>query len=97
MDIALKISDEIGYIKINRFAETTYDEFHKALLSLKRQGIKDLVIDLRDNGGGYLEMAVAIADELLKDKELIVKTKNKKELCLSLRPFVRLSEINYSG
>ena len=78
VDIALKVNAEIGYIKINRFAETTYDEFHKALLSLKRQGIKDLVIDLRDNGGGYLEMAVAIADELLKDKELIVKTKNKK-------------------
>ena len=78
VDIALKVNDEIGYIKINRFAETTYDEFHKALLSLKRQGIQDLVIDLRDNGGGYLEMAVAIADELLKDKELIVKTKNKK-------------------
>lgn len=78
VDIALKVDNELGYIKINRFAETTYDEFHKALLSLKRQGIKDLVIDLRDNGGGYLEMAVAIADELLKDKELIVKTKNKK-------------------
>lgn len=78
VDIALKVNDEIGYIKINRFAETTYDEFYKALLSLKRQGIQDLVIDLRDNGGGYLEMAVAIADELLKDKELIVKTKNKK-------------------
>ena len=78
VDFALKVNAEIGYIKINRFAETTYDEFHKALLSLKRQGIKDLVIDLRDNGGGYLEMAVAIADELLKDKELIVKTKNKK-------------------
>ncbi|WP_445456644.1 S41 family peptidase [Flavobacterium sp. HNIBRBA15423] len=78
VDIALKVSDEVGYIKINRFAETTYDEFYKALLSLKRQGIKELVIDLRDNGGGYLEMAVAIADEILKDKELVVKTKNKK-------------------
>lgn len=78
VDIALKVSDEVGYIKINRFAETTYDEFHKALLALKKQGIKELVIDLRDNGGGYLEMAVGIADEILKDKELIVKTKNKK-------------------
>ncbi|WP_130735806.1 S41 family peptidase [Flavobacterium sp. J27] len=78
VDIALKVNNEIGYIKINRFAETTFDEFHKALLSLKRQNIKDLIIDLRDNGGGYLEMAVAIADELLKNKELIVKTKNKK-------------------
>ncbi|VXB23535.1 Peptidase S41 [Flavobacterium sp. 9AF] len=78
VDIALKIDAETGYIKINRFAETTYDEFHRALLSLKNKGVKDLIIDLRDNGGGYLEMAVAIADEILKDKELIVKTKNKK-------------------
>lgn len=78
VDVSLKISDKVGYIKINRFAETTYDEFHKALLSLKSQGIKELVVDLRDNGGGYLEVAVAIADDILKDKELIVKTKNKK-------------------
>lgn len=78
VDVSLKISNDVGYIKINRFAETTYDEFHRALLSLKRQGMKELVIDLRDNGGGYLEMAVAIADDILKDKELIVKTKNKK-------------------
>lgn len=78
VDIALKVSEEVGYIKINRFAETTYDEFHKALLSLKKEGIKELVIDLRDNGGGYLEIAVQIADDLLKDKELVVKTKNKK-------------------
>lgn len=77
VDIALKIADDIGYIKINRFAETTYDEFHKALLLLKQQGMKQLVIDLRDNGGGYLEIAVDIADDILKDKELVVKTKNK--------------------
>ena len=45
---------------------------------LKEKGIKSLVIDLRDNGGGYMEQAVAIADEFLKDKQLIVFTKDKK-------------------
>lgn len=78
VDVALKVSNDIGYIKINRFAETTFQEFHSGLLKLKAQGIKSLIIDVRGNGGGYLEMAEKIADELLKDKEIIVKTKNKK-------------------
>jgi carboxyl-terminal processing protease len=78
VDVATKINATTGYIKINRFAETTYAEFFKGLTQLKRQGITTLVIDLRNNGGGYLEKAVEIADELLKDKELIVFTKNKK-------------------
>jgi carboxyl-terminal processing protease len=72
------VSKTAGYIKINRFAETTYEEFLAGLTQLKKQGAKELIIDLRDNGGGYLESAVAIADELLKNDELIVKTKNKK-------------------
>lgn len=78
IDVATKINEKTGYIKVNRFAETTYYEFHKALVSLNKQGIKELIVDLRENGGGYLEMAVAMADEFLKDKQLIVKTKNKK-------------------
>ena len=78
VDIALMVSKTAGYIKINRFAETTYEEFLAGLTQLKKQGAKELIIDLRDNGGGYLESAVAIADELLKNDELIVKTKNKK-------------------
>jgi carboxyl-terminal processing protease len=72
------INPKLGYIKINRFAETTYDEFKKALLQLKKQGATSLIIDVRDNGGGYMEKAVEITDELLKDKQLIVFTKNKK-------------------
>ncbi len=79
VDAAVMINSYTGYIKINRFAETTYDEFMAALANLKKEGAKALVIDLRDNGGGYLEKAVEIADELLKDDLLIVKTKNKKE------------------
>ena len=69
-----------GYIKINRFAEKTYDEFLSGLTQLKKEGAKHIIIDLRDNGGGYLESAVAIADEFLENKELIVKTKNKKDV-----------------
>ncbi len=78
VDAALLLDATTGYIKINRFAETTYDEFKTGLDDLKKQGAKSLVIDLRDNGGGYMEQAIAIADELLKDKQLIVFTKNKK-------------------
>lgn len=78
VDAAAMVTKSIAYIKINRFAETTYDEFHEALVSLKKQGAKELIIDVRDNGGGYLEKAVEIADDLLKDDLIIVKTKNKK-------------------
>lgn len=78
VDTYLKLNKTTGYIKINRFAENTYSEFRDGLEQLKKQGISTLVIDLRDNGGGYLEKAVEIADELLKDQELIVFTKNKR-------------------
>ncbi|WP_333599521.1 S41 family peptidase [Flavobacterium sp.] len=78
VDTHLMLNKTTGYIKINRFAENTYDEFHAGLEDLKKKGINTLVIDLRDNGGGYLERAVEIADDLLKDKELIVFTKNRK-------------------
>ena len=78
IDVATKINYKTGYIKVNRFAETTFNEFHNALVSLKKQRIKEVIIDLRENSGGYLEMAVAMADEFLKDKQVIVKTKNKK-------------------
>uniref|UniRef100_UPI004049D135 S41 family peptidase n=1 Tax=Flavobacterium sp. TaxID=239 RepID=UPI004049D135 len=78
VDVALMIAPEIGYIKINRFAETTYDEFKKGLVKLINDGATSLVVDLRDNGGGYMEKAVQIADEFLKDEDLIVFTKNKK-------------------
>lgn len=78
VDIATLIDDKTGYIKVNRFAETTSDEFHKAILKLKNIGATELIIDLRDNGGGYLEIATEMVDEFLKDKDLIVKTINKK-------------------
>jgi len=78
VDTYLMLNKTSGYIKINRFAENTYDEFRIGLEKLKNQGMTTLIIDLRDNGGGYLERAVSIADEFLKDKELVVFTKNRK-------------------
>lgn len=78
VDAAVMVNPTTGYIKINRFAETTYDEFRTALADVKQLGAKAVILDVRDNGGGYMEMAVEIADEFLKDKQLIVKTRNKK-------------------
>jgi carboxyl-terminal processing protease len=78
VDVGLMISPTVGYIKINRFAETTYKEFKKELTKLINAGVGSLILDLRDNGGGYMEKAIQIADEFLKSDDLIVFTKNKK-------------------
>ena len=60
-----------GYIRLERFAETSYDEFCEAVTKLKEKGMKRLVLDLRDNGGGMLHTALDICDELLPGRELI--------------------------
>lgn len=78
VDTYLMLNKTTGYIKVNRFAENTYDEFRVGLEQLKKRGMTTLIIDLRNNGGGYLERSVAIADEFLKNKELVVFTKNRK-------------------
>lgn len=78
VDASLLLDYSTGYIKINRFAETTFAEFKSGLQKLQKIGAKSLIIDLRDNGGGYMEEAIEIADEFLKDKQLIVFTKDKK-------------------
>ena len=74
----LKADDRTGYVRVNRFARTTYDEFQAALNGLGT-GIDRLVIDLRGNGGGYLQSAIELADEFLKDGELIVYTEGKHQ------------------
>ncbi len=75
---AVMINDTLGYIKIDLFSETTYDEFLSAMKKLKRKGMKALVLDLRGNAGGYLKQANLIADEFLGPGNLIFYTKNKK-------------------
>ena len=74
LDIAYMLDDKIGYIKINRFSATTYDEFMKALEQMvEEKGMKDLVLDLRHNPGGYLQQATSILSQLFKEKdELLV-------------------------
>lgn len=78
VDIALKLNENTGYIKINRFAETTYKEFKTALQKLNRLHINKLIVDLRDNAGGFVDAAVMIADDFLEEGKLIVTTKYKK-------------------
>ncbi|MCO5724342.1 S41 family peptidase [Robiginitalea marina] len=68
----------LGYIRMNRFAESTFDEFNEALVSLSADGAQKLVLDLRDNPGGYLNVAEQIADAFLPGGRLILFTKNKK-------------------
>ena len=74
IDAAYMIQPELGYIRINKFADRTYESFMQALEPLLKDSMKSLVIDLRGNGGGLLSEAVAIADELLPGNKLIVYT-----------------------
>jgi carboxyl-terminal processing protease len=78
VDVAVLVEPKIGYIKINRFAETTYAEFSTGLQKLKKQGATTLILDVRANGGGYMEMATQIADDFLKNGQKIVLLKNRK-------------------
>lgn len=74
VDIAYMATSEIGFIRINKFSKATFDEFTQAYNSLEKSGMKKLIIDLRNNGGGYLVSAVNIADQFLPGDELIVYT-----------------------
>ncbi len=74
IDATYMIRPGIGYIRIGSFGATTYDEFMAGVDSLRQKGMKDLIIDLQENGGGYLQSAVQIANEFLKKEDLIVYT-----------------------
>ena len=78
VDASYMLTDDLGYIKMNRFAESTYKEFKEALEELQDQGATKLALDLRDNPGGFLGIAEQIADEFLEDDKLILFTKDKK-------------------
>ena len=75
---AYMLDDNTGYIKVKNFGEKTYPELLIALASLQQQGFSNLVIDLRDNTGGYLQSAVQMANEFLPNKKLIVYTEGRK-------------------
>lgn len=77
VEAQLMLDATTGYIKINRFAETTYEEFLDAAAALRKRGMKSLILDLRQNPGGYLERAAAIADELIPGDHLLVYTQGR--------------------
>ncbi len=77
IEVSYMINEEIGYIKVSRFSASTYAEFRTALKKLKDQGMKQLLMDLRDNPGGYMDRAVNMADELLGGDPKIVYTDGK--------------------
>ncbi len=75
IDASYMLTDDIGYIKLSRFAASSTDEFIDASNSLKKQGMKNLIFDLRGNSGGYLNVAFDLADQFLPAGKLIVYTK----------------------
>ncbi|MFZ4400088.1 MAG: S41 family peptidase [Bacteroidales bacterium] len=77
IDISYMVDKQIGYIKLSKFSATTTQEFSQALNQLNRQGMQKLILDLRGNGGGYLQAAINVADEFLSDGKLIVYTEGK--------------------
>jgi carboxyl-terminal processing protease len=78
VDVGIILKNNIGYIKVNRFSTTTYDEMIEKVNLLQKEGMDKLILDLRGNPGGYLHIANQICDEFLKDGELIVFTEGHK-------------------
>ncbi|MEM9895427.1 MAG: S41 family peptidase [Bacteroidota bacterium] len=87
VDVSYMVNKETGYIKVARFANSTYLEFKEALFKLKDRGMQHLILDLTGNPGGYLSRAVQISDEFLAGKQMIVYTDGKD----------RYSEKHFSG
>ena len=78
IDAVYMIRPEVGYVRIGNFGATTHDEFCEALEKLSKQGMRNLILDLQGNGGGYLQAAVNIANEFLQKGDLIVYTEGRR-------------------
>lgn len=85
VDVAYMLNAETGFIRINKFAETTYEEFMQKLEQLQAKGLKKLIVDLRGNGGGFLNEAAQIADEFLDGDKLVTYTQGSKSPRLEYR------------
>ncbi len=77
VDIAYMLNSTIGYIRVDRFGQNTYQEFMTGLAKLRTQGMEELVIDLRGNSGGYLDVAINMCNEFLPKGALIVYTQGR--------------------
>lgn len=77
IDASYLLTDTLGYVKVNKFGRTTYDEFLNALATLKADGANSFVIDLRGNGGGFMDIAILMANEFLEAGQPIVLTKGR--------------------
>jgi carboxyl-terminal processing protease len=77
VDAWYMVTNDIGYIRVSQFGAYTYEEYRDAFMSLTEKGMKKLILDLRDNPGGYLQTAIKIADEFLPENKLIVYTQGK--------------------
>ncbi len=77
VEASLMLTDDIGFIKLSQFARTSYAEIKKAITSLRAQGMKSLIFDLRSNSGGFLDQAILIANEFLPAGSLIVYTEDR--------------------
>lgn len=78
IESAFRIADGVGYVKLGQFARTTYDEFRRVLASLRAEGVTKLIFDLRGNSGGFLDQAIAVANEFLHKGQLIVYTEDRR-------------------
>ena len=78
IDASYMADSKTGYIRLSRFAATSMEEFEKAVLDLKKKGMKNLILDLQSNGGGYLHIACALADQFLEKGKLVVYTQGEK-------------------
>ena len=77
VDAAFNIAPQIGYVKVNKFSETTYEEFLSALAKLKASGAKSYIIDLRENSGGYMDKAIKMSNEFLEAGDMIVYSEGR--------------------
>lgn len=85
LDAAYMIAPGIGYVHLDRFGATTADELHEKLKLLKKEGMRDLILDLELNGGGYLGAAISVANEFLQPDELVVYTEGRNSPSSSFR------------
>ena len=85
LDAYYMIRPRLGYIRIGSFGATTYGEFMHAVDSLQHAGMRDLIVDLQDNGGGYLQAAVKITEEFLQKNDLIVYTEGRSQRRMEYR------------